>query len=272
MNKNIDTRTVEKTIAAIFALDLEPIKFKLMSEEEGYGWSSEQADHFEREYKRFLALVVKYPEETIVPSASVDKFWHAHILDTMKYAADCEKVFGYFLHHYPYFGLRGEEDAARQADAVVTARRLYEAEFGAAGTEKAAYCAIAADKAAYCAVAADKAAYCAVAADKKAGQAAYCAVAVDTKVGAAAYCAASAGAKAEPAAYCAVAAGKPAYCAAVAGKPDTSAAYCAVSAQGESAAYCAVVAGKEQEASAYCAVASGKAAARGEHEQLATAH
>ncbi len=223
MNKNTETQTVEKTVAAIFALDLEPIKFKLMSKEDGYGWSKEQADHYEQEYRRFLALVVKYPDETIVPSVSVDKFWHAHILDTMKYADDCEKVFGYFLHHYPYFGLRGEEDAARQEEAVAAGRRLYEKEFGGVGTEKAAYCALAADKAAYCALAADKkaeaAAYCAVAADKKAEQAAYCAVAADK------------------AAYCAVAADK----------------------KVEAAAYCAVAAGKKAERAAYCAVAGGKA-------------
>jgi len=36
--------------------------------------------------------------------------WHAHILDTNAYAPDCEKVFGKFLHHFPYWGMRGEED------------------------------------------------------------------------------------------------------------------------------------------------------------------
>lgn len=27
--------------------------------------------------------------------------WHAHILFTQKYAADCDRIFGSFLHHFP---------------------------------------------------------------------------------------------------------------------------------------------------------------------------
>ena len=27
--------------------------------------------------------------------------WHAHIIDTEKYAADCQSAFGYFVHHIP---------------------------------------------------------------------------------------------------------------------------------------------------------------------------
>jgi hypothetical protein len=132
MNDISQTKTPEKMIEAIFALDLEPIKMKLMDKKEGQGWSSAQADRYELEYKRFLALLAKFPDDVIAPSTSVDKFWHAHILDTVKYARDCESVFGYFLHHYPYFGLRGEQDAANLAKAAIRMRRLYEQEFGAA--------------------------------------------------------------------------------------------------------------------------------------------
>src|SRR5581483_9524182 len=60
----------------------------------------------------------------------IDTFWHGHILDTMKYAEDCQNVFGFFLHHFPYFGLRGEEDATKLAEAGKTMHRLYEREFG----------------------------------------------------------------------------------------------------------------------------------------------
>src|SRR4051812_5332671 len=105
-------KKLEQTIAAIQALDLDPIKFKLMEADEGHGWSREYADHTEREYKRYLILSAKYPEESLTPTKTVDKFWHAHILDTLKYAEDCQNVFGYFLHHFPYFGMRGEQDTA----------------------------------------------------------------------------------------------------------------------------------------------------------------
>lgn len=130
MNKNSQTKTPEKMLEAIFALDLEPIKTKLMDKKEGHGWSRAFADQCEIEYKRFLALLAKFPDEVIAPNNNVDKFWHGHILDTMKYAEDCERVFGYFLHHYPYFGLRGEQDAANLQAAAARMRRLYQEEFG----------------------------------------------------------------------------------------------------------------------------------------------
>jgi hypothetical protein len=86
---------------AIAALDLEPIKVKLMHEESGEGWTLERANAVEFEYRRFLYLMKKFPNEQTAPLVDVDTFWHYHILDTMKYAADCEAVFGYFLHHFP---------------------------------------------------------------------------------------------------------------------------------------------------------------------------
>src|SRR5882672_4401302 len=192
---NQEIRPVAQVLAAIDRLDLDCIKLKLMDHEEGHGWSREYADQMEIAYRRFLALMSKFPEETIAPTKDIDKFWHGHILDTMKYAEDCERVFGYFLHHFPYFGMRGAEDAAQQAQADKDMHRLYEQEFGEPmPRSQVAYCAAATK--------ATDAAYCA--AGKKATDAAYCAASKP------AYCAASK--KATDAAYCA--ASKPAYCAA----------------------------------------------------------
>src|SRR5712692_2359901 len=133
-------KSVEQIVAAIQALDLEPIKFKLMDTEEGQGWSREYVDQMEIAYRRFLTLSVKYSEETIAPSKDVDKFWHGHILDTMKYAEDCQNVFGYFLHHFPYFGMRGEEDAANLRAASANMHAIYEREFGEVLPSSAAWC------------------------------------------------------------------------------------------------------------------------------------
>jgi hypothetical protein len=133
-------RTIEEISTAIHSLDLEPIKFKLMDKQEGHGWTREQADRCELEYKRFLILHAKYPGELIAPSTTVDKFWHGHILDTMKYADDCDRVFGYFLHHFPYFGMRGTEDAANLAAAAANTKRLYEQEFGQRGQADTSFC------------------------------------------------------------------------------------------------------------------------------------
>lgn len=120
----------EELFAPIAALDLDPIKVKLMHEESGEGWSRAHADAVEFEYRRFLYLVKKFPNEQAAPLFDVDVFWHYHILDTMKYAADCEAVFGCFLHHFPYVGLRGEEDLEAHHRVGERMRELYEQTYG----------------------------------------------------------------------------------------------------------------------------------------------
>jgi len=179
MNTISQKKTPEQMLEAIFALDLDPIKFKLMDKKEGQGWSREQADRNEREYKRFLALMAKFPDEPIVPNTDVDKFWHAHILDTMKYAEDCDRIFGYFVHHFPYFGMRDAEDAANLASAASATQRLYAQEFGEVREVAASYCVKADDKVndkagdKAVAAAGAEAAYC-VRASGQAAEAAYC--------------------------------------------------------------------------------------------------
>jgi hypothetical protein len=123
---------------AIVELDLDPIKVKLMHKESGEGWALEYANTVEFEYRRFLYLMKMFPNEQIAPLFDVDVFWHYHILDTLKYAADCETVFGYFLHHFPYVGLRGDDDQIEHELAGNRMRELYEATFGDAyvGTEQ----------------------------------------------------------------------------------------------------------------------------------------
>ena len=281
MNQHLNKKTPEQMVEAIFALDLDPIKFKLMDKTEGHGWSRAKVDAVELEYRRFLALTAKYPEQAIAPNTDVDKFWHGHILDTMKYAEDCEHVFGYFLHHFPYFGMRDEEDAANLANAAINTRKLYEKEFGAAAGKDGAtaYCGAAA---AYCGAAAEtkeaaafcsapesrQAAFCSAPEGKKA-DAAYCGVVTakgrPTLEQATAYCGAAAGKQADTAycgaaktSYCGAAVDKQtAYCGAAASKQADTAycgaaqtAYCGAAAKAETA-YCGVAAGKQAD-SAYC--------------------
>ncbi|MYM37156.1 glycine-rich domain-containing protein-like [Duganella sp. FT50W] len=123
---------------AIAALDLEPIKVKLMHAASGAGWTLERANGVEFEYRRFLYLMKKYPFEQTAPLVDVDIFWHYHILDTIKYAADCDAVFGHFLHHFPYIGLRGEDDAAAHVRVGLRMKALYEDTFGEAYVRDAA--------------------------------------------------------------------------------------------------------------------------------------
>jgi hypothetical protein len=111
-------------------LDLTMVATKLRDNDEGLGWSVDHCDRVEIEYRRFLALTSAYPAMAIVPSKAVDSFWHYHILDTQTYARDCDRLFGSFLHHYPYFGMRGPDDALALGDAYDTTLTLYEAHFG----------------------------------------------------------------------------------------------------------------------------------------------
>lgn len=110
-------------------LDFTMIKLKLQDKEEGQGWSTEQCSATEEEYKRFLALKRSYPDKDIVPHKMLDHFWHQHILDTEKYAQDCEAIFGKFLHHYPYFGMNGQQDAQNLVDAFEETKQLYKLHF-----------------------------------------------------------------------------------------------------------------------------------------------
>ncbi|MEM7048406.1 MAG: glycine-rich domain-containing protein-like [Acidobacteriota bacterium] len=110
-------------------LDFEMIKLKLQDVEEGQGWSSARCDEVEKSYKRFLALKRAYPDKDIVPNRDVDIFWHQHILDTERYAEDCQVIFGKFLHHYPYFGMQGDDDYLRLCAAFDETADLYSLHF-----------------------------------------------------------------------------------------------------------------------------------------------
>ncbi|MEO3853527.1 hypothetical protein [Acrocarpospora sp. B8E8] len=117
--------------ARVDALDLEPIAYKLMHPEPGrVGVTLAQADQLIGAYRLFLKLCGWYPRESIVPSTAVDEAWHTHILDTAKYAQDCEEVFGYFLHHFPYLGLRGADDEALSRASSARSGELFRLHFG----------------------------------------------------------------------------------------------------------------------------------------------
>jgi hypothetical protein len=111
--------------------DLTGVRQKLAAPEEGEGWDEHKLHLAEQEYRRFMALCIAYPEESIVPCRLVDQFWHQHILDTAAYREDCDRVFGHFYDHYPYFGLNGPEDAANLEHAYEITLDLYELNFGA---------------------------------------------------------------------------------------------------------------------------------------------
>ena len=105
----------------IAALDLEPIAFKACMDE---GWEIEKVDRITLDYRCFLQAVRNAPDELLAPSKDVDLFWHHHILDTRKYIEDCQNLFGKYIHHFPYSGIRGDKDAQEQDERFQRSQRL----------------------------------------------------------------------------------------------------------------------------------------------------
>ncbi len=123
--------TAEERLRRIDALDLEPIVYKLMHPEPGETeLSLAEADQDVALYRCFLKLCVLHPGATIVPTRQLDQVWHTHMLDTAKYRADCDRVFGRFMDHFPYAGLRGEDDRRVWHDDFARTRRLFREHFG----------------------------------------------------------------------------------------------------------------------------------------------
>jgi hypothetical protein len=124
----------------INAIDFTMVKLKIQDNEEGLGWTKVQCEEAEAAYKKFLALKRTYPDKEIVPDKQVDLFWHQHILDTQKYAEDCQEIFGYFMHHFPYFGMKDERDMQNLVDAFEETKALYSLHFAEKFTGEAPKC------------------------------------------------------------------------------------------------------------------------------------
>ncbi|MBP0016748.1 MAG: glycine-rich domain-containing protein-like [Cyanobacteria bacterium SBLK] len=118
-----------KFLEELKATDFEPIAYKLMNPDEGKGLTLEETISAIEQYRRFLILKHFYPDRGIVPTREIDKAWHCHILDTVKYREDCQRLFGEVLEHFPYFGLRGEDDQKRLQQFFSESQSLFEKNF-----------------------------------------------------------------------------------------------------------------------------------------------
>jgi hypothetical protein len=120
---------VQIFIGKLTVLDLEPIAYKLIHSNED-NWNIQQTNQAILRYLMFLLLVYLYPNTQLVPNQEIDRVWHYHILDTMKYAEDCEMLFGRFIHHFPYFGERGKTDRDNLQTAFEQTEVLFHEHFG----------------------------------------------------------------------------------------------------------------------------------------------
>lgn len=102
------------------------------------GLMGEDLARAEQLYRQFLTLKAKFPTTSFVPPKLVDEVWHAHITFTRQYFADCDLLFGEYLHHTP--DLVGAEASFEQITVPA-----YQSYFGvnlkAFGLAKAAACA-----------------------------------------------------------------------------------------------------------------------------------
>lgn len=81
------------------AVDFSAVILRLT--EEGK-WSAKRVKEAEIEYRQFLYLMAKYPEETFIPwDADVDEFWFLHSLLHRKYDLDCYSLFGELVLYDP---------------------------------------------------------------------------------------------------------------------------------------------------------------------------
>ena len=118
---------LREALERVNQLDFTMLKMKMVEE---HDWTPEFCDEVEALYRRFLALNARYPNRKICPTGPIDEFWHAHILDTRAYMRDCEDIFGYYLHHFPYFGMRGPEDHAALEKAFRESVEMFILHFG----------------------------------------------------------------------------------------------------------------------------------------------
>src|SRR5437762_2684602 len=102
----------------IYTIDFSLIIEKMVKQD---GWNKKAALHACELYRNFLYLNKKYADSRILPpSEDMDEFWHYHILDTKKYVTDCQHIFGFYFHHYPYLVLDHQlnQDELHQAFSV----------------------------------------------------------------------------------------------------------------------------------------------------------
>ena len=111
-------------------LDLTPITFKL--KKQNPTWDQSRLTASVEEYRKWLYLCkIKKRSDGILGMAAtpgsrdVDEVWHTHILFTRKYAEDCDKLFGHFLHHQPSEESTGRDDSSSYTNTL----KLYRATF-----------------------------------------------------------------------------------------------------------------------------------------------
>lgn len=130
-NNNFKEKLSENIDFAEKILDFSLQKKKMINV---LGWNEDVIEDIEKLYIKFIALNKTLNDFKIdfkiIPNRFIDEFWHTHILDTQKYMDDCNKYFGFYFHHFPYYGMRNEEDLQDWFDNAQICQEIWENLFG----------------------------------------------------------------------------------------------------------------------------------------------
>jgi hypothetical protein len=113
----------------IQGIDLSNARSKLSHPRWGKPLPDKVVDHAERDYRRFLFLMRKYPGMPFSPTLDIDLVWHEHVLDTVPYFRETAALFGRYLHHLPSKPSEGGEKLPL-VEGNQNTHRLYAEEFG----------------------------------------------------------------------------------------------------------------------------------------------
>lgn len=125
----ISSQAISSAMDKVNVLDFSPINQKLRTVDENL-WTNENLQVAENLYKKFLTLRLLDKDAILVPTETIDEYWHQHILDTRKYQEDCNQLFGGMLHHDPYFGIKDEADKQMNLQAFENTKKLWQEIFG----------------------------------------------------------------------------------------------------------------------------------------------
>lgn len=82
----------------VLAADVSFVRERL---EKQPGWSDDEAEFAEAEFRKFIILVLREPGPLAMIDKRVDEFWHMFILFTPQYSGFCNDIVGFFVHHQP---------------------------------------------------------------------------------------------------------------------------------------------------------------------------
>ena len=98
----LQNRCLPHTAPSMVQLNLSRLVGRILREHPQEFRDTAAVERATLEYRRFLTLQREREDLTeaaaLAPSKLVDIVWHAHILQTRAYAADCERELGRFVH------------------------------------------------------------------------------------------------------------------------------------------------------------------------------